>query len=69
MIPFTCELNKVNIAGAVRSFCMTGLLSAATSWDDCRETLLRSIPIGLDTRRAKHVFSLVLTAVSNETVA
>ena len=37
MIPFTCELNKVNIAGAARSFCMTGRLSEAQSWNDATE--------------------------------
>jgi len=37
MIPFTCELNFVNIAGGVPSPATTGLLSEAHVRDDARD--------------------------------
>ena len=37
MIPFTCELNLLNIAGGVPSPATTGLLSEAQSWNDATE--------------------------------
>ena len=43
MIPFTCELNKVNIATRAKAMgAVTGLLSEASERSDSLEGLLRS---------------------------
>jgi len=43
MIPFTCELNKVNIATRPKAMgAVTGLLSEASERSDSLEGLLRS---------------------------